>query len=199
MQSGHAPQSPREPEQEPACREPERGQLAVLGTAAQLAHLAPVAHGLELVGKTSPGGGAGAPARCLQRIARGLPVVCQQRGTLLEAVLLELLHRARDCGVDARACVGELRVVGDLLCERVLEGVFGVGVERLLVEKFSRHQRTQRRLELIVLEPDDALEHGVGELATEHRSGLEDGLLPLWQPVDARGEHRLHRGRNRDL
>ena len=188
MQPGHAAQSPREPEQQPACREPERRQLAVLGTPAQLANLAPVAHGLELVGETSPGGGAGAPARCLQRIARGLPVVRQQRGALLEAVLLELLDRARDRGVDARARVGELRVVGDLLRERVLEGVFRVGVERLPVEKFSRHQRTQRRLELIVLEPDDALEHGVGELATEHRSGLEDGLLPLWQPVDARGE-----------
>ena len=126
-------------------------------------------------------------------------MVREQRSALLEAVLLELLHRARDGRVDPRARVGELRVVGDLLRERVLEGVFGIGVERLLVEKFGRHERAQRRLELIVFEPDYPLEHVVGELATEHRSGLQDGLLPLRQPVDARGEHRLHRGRNRDL
>src|SRR5439155_25630508 len=48
VQPGHASQAPREPEQEPASCEPERRELAVLGSPAQLAHLAPVAHGLEL-------------------------------------------------------------------------------------------------------------------------------------------------------
>ena len=88
-------------------------------------------------------------------------MVSEERGTLLEAVLVEVLDRARDRRVDARASVGELRVVGDLLCERVLERIFGVWIQRLLEQELTRDELAQRRLELVPSEARDSREYRV--------------------------------------
>src|SRR5206468_13068923 len=90
-----------------------------------------------------PGRGAGVPARRLECLTGGLPVLRQERRALVEPLGVVIVDRARDRGVDRGAALGELRAVGDLLRQWVLEGEGRVRVRRLLVEELRRDERVQ--------------------------------------------------------
>ena len=87
-------------------------------------------------------------------------------------------------------------VVGDLLRERVLEGVFDVADRRLLVDELAELQIDDQPFELVLRLSRDRPGQAEHELAAEHRQGLQQILLVVVQPVDARGENCLHRGRD---
>ena len=83
-----------------------------------------------------------AAARACQRAASsvscgGLPVLRQERRALVEAVGVVLGDRPRHSGVDRSAALAELRAVGHLLRQRVLEGVERLGIELLLVDELA--------------------------------------------------------------
>ena len=79
-----------------------------------------------------------------------LPVVSEQGGVLVEAGRADSFDRACDRGVDPCAPLGELGLVGDLLRQRMLEGVFHSRVERLFVDEASPLERAQGRSEVVV-------------------------------------------------
>ena len=84
-----------------------------------------------------PDRGARVPARRLERLAGGLPVLRQERRALVEPLGVVLGDRPRDRRVDRGAALAELRAVGHLLGQRVLEGVERLGIELLLVDELA--------------------------------------------------------------
>ena len=70
------------------------------------------------------------PAQRLVRVARLLPVVREQGRSLVELVGVQLFEGPRHRRVAALASLQELRVVGHLLGQRVLEGVLRLRVQR---------------------------------------------------------------------
>src|SRR5262249_51964479 len=90
--------------------------------------------------------GASAPQPRLVMLARGLPMVRQQRGVLPEPVGIYALESVRHRLVPAQARLLELRPVRDLLRQRVLEGVLA-GV-RFGVNQIGALQGAQRVGEL---------------------------------------------------
>ena len=63
--------------------------------------------------------------------------------------------RPRHRRVDGGAPLAELRAVGDLLRERMLEGILGLGIKLLLVDELARDELAKRVLELVGLGVDD--------------------------------------------
>ena len=78
------------------------------------------------------------------------------------------------------------------------ERVLGLGEERGGVEELRRHERAQRRGEVGLGEPGHAAEEALAELLPDHRRRLQDTLLALAEPIDARREHRLDGRRHGD-
>ena len=104
----------------------------------------PVPQGLVKIGPSCPLGCAPLPARRCERFTRLFPVIGDQSGLLVELVGVDLFECARQCGVNLRASVRELRVVGDLLGQRVLEAVLQLGVESFLHEELVCVESAQR-------------------------------------------------------
>ena len=86
-----------------------------------------------------------------------LPVVGEKRRTFAELPRVDLLDRARDRGMDAGSSLRELRAVGDFLGQRVLEGVLGLRIERLLVEELGTRQSMESGGQFSVAEISHAL------------------------------------------
>ena len=155
---------------------------------------------LGRVAGARPGGGARVPARRLERLAGRLPVLGEQRRALVEPLRVLLGDRPRDRRVDRGAALAELRAVGHLLGQRVLERV-DAPPGRAPARRRTRPRPGSRsassssaRLEL-----DDPREHRLGELLADHRRRLQHRLLALREPVDARREDGLHGRRHRRL
>jgi hypothetical protein len=129
-------------------------------------------------------------------------VIGQQRGALVELVGMALLGGTRHRGVHLRPARAELRAVGNLLRQRMLEGVLDLRIERRLVDELASAQGIERRGEpggrerAALIRRHHRGENGPGKLFADHRRGLQRALLVIAETVDARGEHRLHRGRN---
>ena len=123
----------------------------------------------------------------------------EQRGALIQLVGMQLLKRLRDAAVHRRTALTELGVVGDLLRQRMLERVHGVGVELLLIQELRGDQRPQSRLELAVAEHGRSLQNRLGELPSDHRGALQQALLALGEPVDPRREDSVDRRRDRGV
>jgi len=111
----------------------------------------------------------------------------------------EHLQRGGDARVRPRATVGELRPIGHLLRQRVLERVHRLRIDRLLHEKLAAHESRQVRAEVATRIVHDATEERLGNLAADHGRGLQNVLSALRQPIDACREHTLHRGGNRHV
>ena len=171
----------------------ERGGLAVVRKLAQeRAHPPPVVRRGGEVGAPHPLGRAPVPARGAERLAGLLPVMRQQRGALVEMLGVLPLDRARHRGVHLAAPLAELAAERHLLRQRMLEGVLGHRVERLLVDELGAAQRRQRRLQLVGGQLRHCRQQRLGEVLADHRRDLQQPLLALRQPIDARRQHRLH-------
>ena len=91
------------------------------------------------------------------------------------AAIAELLDEllGRDPSLD------ELRAVGDLLGERVLEGVLDLREQRFLEDEVAPAQCAQRLVELVVGDDRDAAQDRFRELLADDRGGLEHAALAI--------------------
>ena len=91
------------------------------------------------VARPQPLGGAPMPARRRERLAGLLPVMREQRGLLVELARRAPPRSPRATAACTRApALAQLRAERHLLRQRVLEGVLGHRVERLLVDELAR-------------------------------------------------------------
>src|SRR5437867_769789 len=109
------------------------------------------------------------PLGCLPSVTRMLPVIGEKRCTLAELPWVRLLDRTRDGGVDRGSSVGELRAVGNFLGQRVLEGVLGLRIERLLVKELGARESMEGSRQVSIAEISHAAENRLGELRADHR------------------------------
>jgi hypothetical protein len=86
--------------------------------------------------------------------------------------------------------------VGHLMREGVLEGVGALGKQAGLVEKLRRLQLRQAAVQRLVGRVGDGVQQRPGYLGADDRSGLQQAFVLRRQPVDARRQQRLHRGRH---
>jgi len=114
----------------------------------QRAHPLPMATHLAAITRPDPLGCPAVPVGRHQCLVGPFPVLRQQRGVLVEPVGEEPLDGAGHCRMDRLAALGELRAIGHLLRQGMLEGVLRLRVERRLVEELPAHQLRDRRGQL---------------------------------------------------
>ncbi len=142
-------------------------------------------------------GGAGEPARRLQRLASLLPVVGDQCRQLVQpGAALELDRRPRHRRVRSRPPLTQLGAVGDLAGQRVAEGEQPFRVELGFVEEAGVGQRAEARVQLPGLEPGAEPQRPLAELLADHRGDLQQLLVGGVEAVDAGGKDRLDVGRH---
>ena len=108
---------------------------------------------------------------------------------------LESLDQAR---VQPPPPLLEQTPIGHFVGEGVLEGVFVVGKQAGLIQELGRLEVREAAVQGVLGKLGDDLQQGQGHLSADDRRGLQQALLLGWQPVDAGGQHRLHRGRHLD-
>jgi hypothetical protein len=99
---------------------------------------------------------------------------------------IELFDRAADRSMQLLSALDEQALVRDVLDDRVLEDVGGLGQEPLLVDDLQRFQFLKESLQLDAGEARDALEQAAEELTTDHRGELHGTLAVLAEAVEAR-------------
>jgi hypothetical protein len=139
------------------------------------------------------------PLRRAQRLLRLLPVSAERRRELVLSVAVERFERVGSGGVFAGEALAQLRAVGDLLGEGMLEGVPRLGVERPLVDELGRRQRRERGRQFPLRNAGHSPKDGLGELPADHGGALQHRLRIIRQPVDPGGQHGLHAGGDLDL
>ena len=95
--------------------------------------------------------------------------------------------------------LGELRVIGDVLRERMLEAVFGLGVGRALVDELGHAQASQPLAHLAAVQLEELLHERFAKAPPHHRGDLEQVLFPVGETIDAGGEYSLNGGGDTDL
>ena len=88
--------------------------------------------------------------------------------------------------------------VGDLVGERVLEGVLEIREQARLVEELRPLEVPEPLAQAVLGLLRDRLEERERDVLPDDGGGLEEALLLGWQPVDARGQDRLHGGGDLD-
>ena len=88
--------------------------------------------------------------------------------------------------------------VGDLVRERVLEGVLEIREEAGLVEELGGLEWSSPPRSASSGSSAIACEQRERHVLADDRGGLEQAFVLRGEPVDARGQHRLDRGRNLD-
>ena len=90
----------------------------------------------------------------------------------------------------------EQTAVGHLVGQGVFEGEFALGEQPRLIEELGRLQVGQATVQVRLGQLGNGLQQGQGHLGANDRGGLEQVFLLRRQPVDARRQYRLHRGRH---
>ena len=90
-------------------------------------------------------------------------------------------------------------VIGHLVCQGVLEGIDGHGHQAGLVEELGGLEVRQTLVEGRLRHLGDGLEQRHGHVHANDRGDLQEALRLRRQVVDARGQHRLHGGRQLEL
>jgi len=123
----------------------------------------------------------------------------EERCSLVELASVGLSDRVGNPVVGPRAPLGELGAVGNLLRQRMLERILGDRIQALRVDELGRDQLPERCSELLLRQFRDPREDGLGEVLADHGGGLERGLFPLTEPIDAGREDRLDACRDLEL
>ena len=90
----------------------------------------------------------------------------------------------------------EHAAVGDLVGERVLEGVLEIREEARLVQELGRLEVAEPPAKVVLGHVRDGLQERERHVLPDDGGGLEEPLVLGRQPVDARREDRLRRGRD---
>jgi len=125
-------------------------------------------------------------------------VMGQTLDVLGEALGMQALHGVDDAGMQVTATLVQQAAVGDLLGERVLERVFGIGEQTALVQEFGGGETPQHARNVRLAEIGHRAEQLERHVFAHDGSGLQETLLVRRQPVDASGQDRLDRGGHRD-
>ena len=113
-----------------------------------------------------------------------------------QAVGIERLDRLDDPGVQRPPPLVEQAPVGDLVGQRVLEGVLEVREEARLVEELGGLEVGEAAAERSSDCSAMAWRRREGHVLADDRGGLEEALVLGREPVDARGQDRLRRRRD---
>ena len=108
----------------------------------------------------------------------------------------ERLQGLDNAGVQHPPPLLQQAAVGHLVGEGVLEGVLALGEEARLVEELGGLQVREAAVQRLLGQLGNGLQQRQGHLGANDGGGLEQALLLRRQPVDARRQHRLHRGRH---
>ena len=117
----------------------------------------------------------------------------------VELLFLRTRQDRRDPLVKRRAPLLELRVVRDRLGQRVLEAVLGLRVGRALVDELRGAQASQPLARIACVELEQLAHDRLAEAAADHGGGLQQVLLRVGEPIDARREHGLDGRGHADL
>ena len=117
---------------------------------------------------------------------------------LAEAIPVERLDRLDDPRVKLAAPLLQQAAVRDLVRERVLEGVLEVRKQPRLVEELGGLQAVEPAAERLVRQLGDRLEQRERHVLADDGGDLQQALVLRGEPVDARRQHRLDRGRDLD-
>ena len=110
----------------------------------------------------------------------------------------ERLQGLDDARVQRTPPLLEQRLVGHLLSEGVLEGIFELGKEVGLVEEFRGLQLGERTVQARLGDLPQGLKQQEGYVRADDGGGLQEALLLGWQSIDASRQHRLHRALHLD-
>ncbi|MET0487445.1 MAG: hypothetical protein ABW216_17210 [Candidatus Rokuibacteriota bacterium] len=126
-----------------------------------------------------------------------IEVMGEERGVRTRRRSMDREQRARDGGVGSLPAIQKLGSVGDLLREGMPERV----LPRRLggTEKLRCRKALERRGELGRGQVDDGAQHLDRHVSTDHGRGLEHGLVPVREPIDARRQDGLNGLGQRDL
>src|SRR5262245_9331035 len=102
------------------------------------------------------------------------------------------LDQLADAAVQRTATLVEQALVGDVLHQRVLERILRIREQTRLVEQLARSETPEGLRKALLVEIGDALEQRQRDLVANHRGALQEVLLVRSQPIDARGQERLH-------
>ena len=111
-----------------------------------------------------------------------------------EPVGIALFDSRDDTAMQQALPLAQQPPIGHLVRQGVLEGIVALGKQAGFVEELGGLQVRQATVQRFLRLVGDGLQQRPGHLRADHRSGLEQALLLRGQPVDARGQHRLHRG-----
>ena len=112
---------------------------------------------------------------------------------LAEPVRSELLQGRGHRGVQPGTSLGELRAVRHVAHQGMLERILRPGGRRDQAHEFPVLERAEGDAEIVTVQTADLSEEGLVELLADHRGGLQEVLGLLVEPIDARGQERLHR------
>ena len=93
------------------------------------------------------------------------------RGCGIGALAFE---RGGDPPVEVPSLLPQEGAVGDILAERVLEGIDGVGARAVAEKEAGAHEAVQRSREIGFVKPGDLADQGVRELAADGGASLND-------------------------
>src|ERR1700752_5160432 len=88
--------------------------------------------------------------------------------------------------------------VGDVVGERMLEGVLEIRIEPRLVEELGGLETIESRTQRVVGHFGDRLEQRERHVLAAHRRDLKEVLVLRRETVDASRQHRLDGGRDLD-
>src|SRR5713226_3556325 len=118
---------------------------------------------------------------------------------LLEEPLgVELLDSFYDPRVEHPAAVVQYGCVGDVMRQRMTERVLRLGEQACLVKELCGPKMRESATERLVRELGDRLEQRERYVLADDGGRLEQTFVLREEPVDARRQHRLDRGRNLD-
>jgi hypothetical protein len=125
-------------------------------------------------------------------------MVRQPLDVLGQPVRIGAFDGADDASVQGLAPVLEQGAVCDFMGEGVLERVLEVREAAGLVEELGGLERFESAAERLVRDFGDRLEQREWDVRADDGGDLEETLVLGRQPVDARRQNRLDRGRNQD-
>src|SRR5262249_26573291 len=95
-------------------------------------------------------------------------------------VEVEFLNDLHDADVQLASPSLEQARIGDLVRQRVLEGVFDVREETGLVEELRGLEILEPSPDGVLGQRDDGLEENEGQVLADHRGRLKQALLLRW-------------------
>jgi hypothetical protein len=153
-----------------------------------------------------------AVGRPCQGLLPRLPKVCQglsphlaPQGMVRQALELfghpvpgERLKGLDDTGMQHPPPLPQETAIGALVREGVLEGVLALWEEARFVQELGRLEVRQAAMQRRLGQLGNRLQQGQGDLRANDGDRLQEALFLGRQAVDARRQHRLHRGRHLD-